>query len=271
MSIKKYNRLFRVLPVIGLLLCLSGCENKNDWKGFLAEKAGEAGNAVVSGIDKGIDSLKEHGSIGEHAFENEEEAEAVLLTGLEERYKTEFIIIEKKSYTEYGPFYGDVYIAKVAPAKDPEMTAWGRVLQSGLVTDDYGKHFFKEKAEEEALKICEGKEYVTSFSVELEGGYTQRAWSGEEKLQEFMVASNGYVRISIVLPSGKSVDEYTEWMADFLGSLAPLTTDICVSAKNGEAWNALIFFHDFSADGENSPERFTEAEIREEIESCIQL
>lgn len=244
-----------ILPLAAA--CLSGCQNSQ-----------EVRVAVASGLEDGLEALKEHGSIGRHYFENEEQAGKFLLDGLEKRYKKEFTIVEEKSYTQYGPLYGDVYIAEVAPKDQPEQTAWGRALQGGRVTDSYGKYFFEEEAKAGADQVCEEKDYITAYKTELRGGYTEQAWTKEDELSEYLLKSKGYVRADITLVSGKSEDEYAGLILDLLESFYKLDINTTVSVKNQEH---QLFFQEITVTGEQKPVLPDREKVKEEMERILSL
>lgn len=184
-----------------LLFCLSGCgeqiaEKAKEKAGdFLAEQGEKANQAIDDGFEAIDEYIKEYGAVGrKHYFENQEEAEQYLLAVLKERYGKEFIIIASDSYDEYGPIYGDVYIAEVAPADNPEQVFGGRTLQTGAVTDTYGEIIFWDVLTGELEAICESTPYLTAFAVEIEGGYTEYAWTPQDDAQEFLEKSSGNVR-----------------------------------------------------------------------------
>lgn len=244
--------------------CLLGCGNS--LPDFFDEKGQEARAAIASGVEDGLEALKEHGSIGRHYFENEQQAEEFLLDELAKRYGKEFVFVEKKSYTQYGPLYGDVYIAKVAPADQPEQTVWGRALQDGRVTDNYGRYFFEEEAKADLCQVLEAKDYIAAYKAELRGGYTEQAWTKEDDLREYLLKSKGYVRADITLVSGKSEDEYAEMILELLESLYGLDVNTTVEVKNQEH---LLFFKELTAAGKQKSALPTLEEIKEQMEQNI--
>lgn len=146
----KRKRILAAGIVTLLLLCLSGCGEKikeqvsdkvkEEAQDFLMEH----GEDIISAVDGGLDALQEYGAVGrKHYLENETEAESYLLDGLEERYGIEFMIVEQHSYDKIGPIYGDVYIAKVAPAASPEKVFFGEPSRRELFRTAIGKSSFR--------------------------------------------------------------------------------------------------------------------------------
>ncbi len=219
----KKKRFITVFTAILLMLCLSGCgeqitEKVKEKAGdFLAEQGEKANYAICDSFETIEEYIKKSGAIGrKHYFENQEEAEKYLLAGLKERYGKEFIIISSDSYDEYGPIYGDVYVAKVAPADNTEQIFGGRTLQTGAVTDTYGEFIFWDVLTGEIEAVCESTPYLVDFTVKIECGYTEYAWTPQDDAQEFLEKSSGNVRVNARLENGKSAEEYTELILDFL-------------------------------------------------------
>ncbi len=232
-----------------LLLCLSGCgeqaaeKAKEKADDFLAEQ----GEKAIQTIDDGLETIKEYikgrGAVGrEHYFENQKEAEQYLLAGLKERYEKEFVIVASESYTEYGPIYGDVYIAEVAPADNPEQVFYGRTLQTGAVTDSYGKIIFGDLLTSGLETVCESKPYILAFSTEVEGGYTERAWKPEDDVHEFLAESDGSIRVNLTFENGKSDEEYARLILDFLDSMYSLKPEASLLIAISYGDKKYLFF-----------------------------
>lgn len=263
------------IPIISitmlLLPCLSGCREQIAEKAkekagdFLAEQGEKANQAIDDGLEAIDEYIKEQGAIGrEHYFENQEEAEQYLLAGLKERYGKEFIIVASKSYTEYGPIYGDVYIAEVAPADNPEQVFWGRTLQAGAVTDTYGKIIFGDLLTSGPEAVCESKPYILTFSTEIEGGYTERAWKPEDEVKEFLTESDGGIRVNLTFENGKSDEEYAKLILDFLDSMYSLKPEASLLLSIRDEDKRYLFFERIDM-REDSPHLTTE-DVIESIE-----
>ena len=263
------------IPIISITmllpLCLSGCgeqiaEKAKEKAGdFLTEQGEKANQAIDDGLEAIDEYIKEQGAIGrEHYFENQEEAEQYLLAGLKERYGKEFIIVASKSYTEYGPIYGDVYIAEVAPADNPEQVFWGRTLQAGAVTDTYGKIIFGDLLTSGPETVCESKPYILTFSTEVEGGYTERAWEPEDEVKEFLTESDGGIRVNLMFENGKSDEEYAKLILDFLDSMYSLKPEASLLLSIRDEDKRYLFFEKIDM-REDSPHLTTE-DVIESIE-----
>ena len=66
---------------------------------------------------------------------------------------------------KYGPIYGDIYIAKTAPASNPEQVFFGRAMQTGSISDDYWKIIFQEDLLREPRKVCSAADYIQSYTA----------------------------------------------------------------------------------------------------------
>lgn len=148
---------------------------------------------------------------------------------------------------KYGSIYGDIYIAKTAPASNPEQVFFGRAMQTGSISDDYWKIIFQEDLLREPRKVCSAADYIQSYTVELEGGYTERAWKPEDDWNEVLKASQGNIRINLVFEEGQSDEDYADYILYFLESLLLYNqpkADVSLNARIGEK-GAYIFFETF--------------------------
>ena len=244
-----------------LLPCLSGCGEqisdkvKEEVQGFLVEH----GEDMINTVYNALDALQEYGAVGrKHYFENEMEAKSYLLDSLKERYGIQFMIVEQRSYDQYGPIYGDVYAAEAAPAASPEQVFAAKAMQTGTVSDSYWEIIFqdvmREALEEPIWTICEEKEYVQFFSTKIGGSYTERAWREEEGLEDVIAAAKVDVSVNVILEQGKPEEEYADMILDFLESLylSNRKVPIYLNFRSGEK-GAWIFFRTISTEEQNCP------------------
>lgn len=244
-----------------LLLCLPGCGEKilDQVKGKAQSFLLEHGEDIVSTVYGGLDTIQEYGVVGrKHYFENEAEAKNYLLESLKERYGIQFMVVEQRSYDQYGPIYGDVYTATIAPIHSPENIFVGRAMQAGTVSDSYWEILFHDvmwkELEEPLLTICEGKEYVQSFSTEVGGGYTERAWGEDDALEDVIAEANVDISMKVTFEQGKTEEEYADMILDFLEDLylsrrkVPIYLNFRAGTKG--AW---IFFRTISEEELNCP------------------
>ncbi len=247
--------------MIFLLLCLSGCgeqisdQVKKEAQGFLTEH----GEDIINTVYGGLDAIQEYGVVGrKHYFENEAEAKSYLLDSLKERYGIQFMVVEPRSYDQYGPIYGDVYAAEIAPTHSPEQIFVGRAMQAGTISDSYWEILFRDimrkELEEPLWTICEGKEYIQSFSTEVGGSYTERAWRADDALEDVIAEANVDISMAVILEQGKPEEEYADMILDFLEDLylSGRKVPVYLNFRSGKK-GAWIFFRTISEDEQNCP------------------
>lgn len=205
------------------------------------------GGAIVGGLD----ALKEHGALGEHTFENEQQAQTYLLAELEKKYGFPFILVQSKSYTQYGPLYGDVLVAQVAPASAPEQTAWARATQSGTVDDEWAAWIFKEAAEQPFYELCAQKDYLKNYKVRLNGANTILTWTQEDSLKDYLSQHDVEIRVDLELVQELTAEEYADQIKDFLKDLEQTGRSVraavllCVESENHGMFEGVLFFRSF--------------------------
>lgn len=223
----KRKRIFAAAVTVFILFCLFGC-----------------GEQIKEQVP---DKVKEE--VKKHCFENETEAERYLVDSLGERYGVRFMIVERQSYEKSNSIYGDVYVAKAAPSSNPEQTFFGRVEQTGAVSDDYWKIIFRETLESEPRAACAGWD-DKSYAVKLEGELTERAWKPEDDLGELLETAQLTIRIDLVLEEGRSEEDYADAILHFLENLWLFhqpKADFSLGVRTGDA-KEYLFFETFAID-----------------------
>lgn len=264
---------------LGVLFLLTGCDmNKPPPGGELTERAlQKASDALEDFSDKhgddvmqALDDLKNADHPGGPFENNLDSARAYLLEQLREKYGKEFTVAGRENLENYGPFAGASYFCEAAPVDAPEQVTSALVSQTMYqnVRDDYAVYFFKEEAEAPVLDLCASKEYVLDQRVSLEMPETERTWSAEDGVEDFLSESGAYVKVVLRLQDGMDAEAYAEWICDFLHSVDQLECDLLLQAKADKTYifhRELPILEDFDAG------RYTVEALKEEIETNLSM
>lgn len=180
-----------------------------------------------------------------------EEAKVYLLDYLERKYDEEFIITSGEHEDVLKSTGWTYYFVYFTPEGDPGKVFFARAVSSGLVPciDDYGKYLFKEEAEALCGSICEEKDYIESYTVELKGIPTNSRWTEKNTFEEYLgegtnMDSLNYV--TVYLKDGLTDEEYAAQISDLMGDMvvAPCGINIEVQA-NGEMIYWMNIYRDY--------------------------
>ena len=260
-----------------LVLCivhLSGCGIVEDQAKSALEKAGQAIQPAMDEaaqvIQDGLDQLKK-AEIEGRPFENDlDSARAYLLDQLREKYGKEFIVIGNEKLKNYGPFSGASYSCEAAPVDCPEQVTKALVSQTTYqnVHDDYGLYYFKEEAERPAYALCESKPYVLDQRISLKAPGTEKAWTPQDKLENYLSQSGAYVQIVLRLEDGLEAREYAEQLLDFLNSAGIMECNVLLQAKANKTY---IFHAELDLLGDFDASVFSLKQLEEEIQEDLSM
>lgn len=190
------------------------------------------------GIIDNLQDAEYHGG----PFENNlESARGYLLAQLQEKYGIEFSVAGKEKLKNYGPFSGATYSCEAAPIDAPEQVITALVSQTGYqdVRDDYAIYYFKEDAEAPVLKLCEVKDYVIDQRISLEMPETEKIWTADDGLEQFLSESGAYVKLVLRFTDELDAETYAAYLYDFLNSVDQLECNLLLQAKA----NKVYIFH----------------------------
>lgn len=196
------------------------------------------GGCNVSDIMSGIKEMEYNNG----PFQNNlESARGYLLEQLQEKYEMEFFVVGNEKLENYGPLAGATYSCQVAPIDAPEQVTNALVSQTKFknVRDNYAIYYFKEDAEAPVLALCNEKEYVLKQSIALEMPETDKLWSAEDELDQFLSQSGAYVRLTLHFEDNLDSNTYAEQILDFLHSIDTLNCNLFLQVKANETH---IFF-----------------------------
>lgn len=268
-----------MILIMGTLLLLTGCNmNKPPPGGALTEwalrKANDAvetfSDAYGDDIMQAFDDLKNaeyHGG----PFENDiDSARAYLLEQMQEKYGIEFVVAGRENLENYGPIAGASYSCQVAPVDAPEQVTMALVSQTLYqdVRDDYAVYFFKEEAEAPVLELCSAKDYVIDQHISLEMPETERIWTAEDDLEQFLRESGAYVKLVLRFTDDLDAETYGAYLYDFLHSVDQLECNLLLQAKANKTY---IFHEELDILNGFDASRYTLEHLKQEIEEDLSM
>lgn len=268
-----------IILITGTLLLLTSCNmNEPPPGGKLTEWAlGKANDAIEAFSDEHGDDIMQvfddlqnaeyHGG----PFENNmDSARAYLLEQMQEKYGIEFAVVGKENLENYGPFSGATYTCEVAPVNDPEEVTTALVSQTAYqdVRDGYAVYFFKEEAEAPVLELCGAKDYVIDQRVSLEMPETEKTWTAEDDLEQFLTESGAYVKLVLRFTDDLDAETYATYLFDFLNSVDRLECNLLLQAKANKIYifhEELDILNDFDAG------RYTVENLKQEVDEDLSM
>ncbi|WP_162921796.1 hypothetical protein [Listeria costaricensis] len=185
------------------------------------------------------------------SFDNEKEAQKYLLEQLSFKYGEEFEIVKQSEddYEEYPTknAYSTRLISKDNP--DYQFSAW--TVSSGEMKDNYAASFFASQAEHIAESICENKDYLIDYKVQLNAPVTDKKWSRDSDFEKYISESGAYNRIDSTMQAGMTNEQYANQIYDLLDSLYETNTGFELRVDNKvEDTNELIFMYNYDPNDE---------------------
>jgi len=197
---------------------------------------------------------------------NAEEAQAYLIDYLGDRYGEPFMFVgNAKEYAHPVPDLYD-YSGDYAPVGTPERACQAMVSTDGYPADNYGQWLFKAEVEAYCADVCDTKDYIDHFTVELEMPLTSHVWKRGDSVGSFLGGRSGgnpYDRVDVWLRDGMTDEEYATQIKDLLDDLYEVD---CAVELQVVAEGSAIFFHKISTDA-NQDKRYTVEDIIDDIES----
>ncbi len=263
----KQKRLFMISLV---LLLLSGCGMREELTDWAAEKANDALGVVGGGVQEAIDDLQ-NAEYQDGPFENNlESAREYLLTQMQEKYGIEFSVAGRENLKNYGPFHGATYFCEVSPVDAPEQIATAAVSQTDCqdVRDDYAIYYFEEDAVAPVLTLCGTKDYVIDQRISLEMPETEKLWTAEDKLEQFLSESGAYVKLVLRFTDDLDTETYAEYLYDFLNSIDQLECNLLLQAKANKVY---IFHEELDILDGFDASRYSVEDLKQEIETFLSM
>lgn len=268
-----------ILLIVGTMLLLTGCNRNEPPPGSaLTEWAlGKANDAMETFSDaygddimQAFDDLKNAEYHGGPFANDIDSARAYLLEQMQEKYGIEFVVVGRENLENYGPIAGASYSCQVAPIDAPEQVTTALVSQTMYqdVRDSYAVYFFQEEAEAPILELCGTKDYVIDQRVSLEMPETERLWTAEDDLEQFLRESGAYVKLVLRFTDDLDTETYAAYLYDFLHSVDQLECDLLLQAKANKTY---IFHKNLDILNGFDASRYTLEDLKQEIEEDLRM
>lgn len=249
-----------------LLLMLTGCGMLDKTSDTLDNFNDEYGDDIMQAIDD-----LQNAEYLDGPFENNlESARKYLLTQMQEKYGIEFSVAGRENLKNYGPFHGATYSCEVSPVEAPEQIATAVVSQTDCqdVRDDYAIYYFEEDAVAPVLALCGTKDYVTDQRISLEMPETEKRWTAEDKLEQFLSESGAYVKLVLRFTDDLDTETYAEYLYDFLNSVDRLECNLLLQAKANKVY---IFHEELNILDGFDASRYSVKDLKQEIETFLSM
>lgn len=185
------------------------------------------------------------------SFDNIEEAQKYLLEELHLKYGEEFEIVkyDEDDYDEYPT--ANAYSTTIISKENPDYQFLGWTASNGETKDNYAASFFASQAEPIAENICKVKDYLLDYKVTLEAPITDKKWSRDSDVEEYMSKSGAYNRIDSTMQAGMTNEQYADQIYDLLNSLYESNTGFELRVDNKvEDTTELIFMYNYDPNNE---------------------
>lgn len=169
-----------------------------------------------------------------HDFNSSEEAQKYILSKLKDKYNEEFIITEVKKYKEEKIGLNWI-MAEVSSKENSSQTATVYTRNTGLFEDSYHVYFYSDEIKKLAKPLCEDKNYIQKYDIEIEGRPTSTEWTEKESIEEYIEKAEYTVVLKIYLQDGKAEREYAEEISDLMQEIMQSDLNIHILVYvNGE-------------------------------------
>ncbi|MBC1764295.1 hypothetical protein HCA09_00075 [Listeria seeligeri] len=180
------------------------------------------------------------------SFDNIEEAQKYLLEELHLKYGEEFEIVkyDEDDYDEYPT--ANAYSTTIISKENPDYQFRGWTASNGETKDNYAASFFASQAEPIAGNVCKEQEYLIDYKVKLQAPITDKKWSRDSDVEEYMSKSGAYNRIDSTMQAGLKNEQYADQIYDLLDRLYKTKTGFELRVDNKvEDTTELIFMYNY--------------------------
>jgi hypothetical protein len=195
--------------------------------------------------------------------QNEAEAQACLLEYLEDKYGEPFMFVGNAKQNKHpvsNPLYD--YFGDYAPVNAPEKVFRGWISTKGHPRDNYGQWVFKEDAEALCGDVCASKDYIESYTVELDSPWTYRIWKEGDSLDRYLGSkrqSDPSNRVEVWLKEGLTDEEYARQVSDLMSDMVELKCAVNLQVSEGDV---IIYFQNIY---KNHIPPFSEEDVLDDI------
>lgn len=202
-----------------------------------------------------------------------EEAKEYLLAYLEQKYDEEFIFAGYEEEKQNRKTEVWNYRVDFAPASNPLNVFYALASSDTYPSpkDEYGKYLFKEEAEAICGDICKDKDYIESYTVELNGVPTNAIWTERHTMEDYMGEGSvwdPHNYVTVYLKDGLTDEEYAEQLSDLMEDLVVAPCAIKIEAQ---ANNEMIYWNNIYSDYKPETEygRILEKIINQKLDNVL--
>ncbi|MBC1571177.1 hypothetical protein HCJ25_05830 [Listeria sp. FSL L7-1426] len=178
------------------------------------------------------------------SFSNKDEANKYLKEALEEKYGESFDIHQEEKYATYPT--ADSYSAIMVAENDPEYKFRAWASSNNELKDNYAAIFFSKDAEKIVENIIKQKSFIKDITVTLEAPITEKKWTLEDNLTDYLEQSGAYNKVNVTLNPNLEMDVYVNQVDELLKELYGCGTNIELKVN---ANSLQIFYYKFSDQG----------------------
>ena len=118
------------------------------------------------------------------------------------------------------------------------------------------------------LTLCGTKDYVIDQRISLEMPETEKLWTAEDKLEQFLSESGAYVKLVLRFTDDLDMETYAEYLYDFLNSVDQLECNLLLQAKANKVY---IFHEELNILDGFDASRYSVEDLKQEIETFLSM
>ena len=118
------------------------------------------------------------------------------------------------------------------------------------------------------LTLCGTKDYVIDQRISLEMPETEKLWTAEDKLEQFLSESGAYVKLVLRFTDDLDTETYAEYLYDFLNSVDQLECNLLLQAKANKVY---IFHEELNILDGFDASRYSVEDLKQEIETFLSM
>lgn len=118
------------------------------------------------------------------------------------------------------------------------------------------------------LTLCGTKDYVIDQRISLEMPETEKLWTAEDKLEQFLSESGAYVKLILRFTDDLDTETYAEYLYDFLNSIDQLECNLLLQAKANKVY---IFHEELDILDGFDASRYSVEDLKQEIETFLSM
>jgi len=205
------------------------------------------------------------GGCSMETFKTQSGGEKYALAQMEKRYGKEFVFVGESYYKE--EIIGLNWVSgDVAPKDAPGEVAEIYATNAGEFGDTYHIYYFQQEIEALLEPFFREKDYIQKYEIIIEGKQTTKKWTGEESLKEYLEAEEYVADLTIYLETGKTDDEYADYIYNWLKDLYSEDYNIMARVGEGTIGDCIMIFEQDLHQHDLTIEYFTHDRLVDNIE-----